>query len=264
VIVPTRNRSTLLERVLKSFAGKDSVEVVVVDDASDPEERLRNERVAEAHGVAQLIVHEQRRGGAAARGTGVLHATGSYLWFVDDDDVVPGYTVTEVVDRVRRIQPELALLASSIVDRGNTIAFYEPTPKRDCYECYRDRGQLVSLPAVIVRRTLFDDAGGWDGSMVAAQDTDLLLRLSRIAIPVCWSDVHVEVHVGHPGRVTNQVLRQQKAKLQMLRKHWSVLTIRRRMYYLASFVLFVPAIRVLQRRAVAVEIMRYSSSKARG
>jgi glycosyltransferase involved in cell wall biosynthesis len=86
VIIPVYNRSGLLSRAVRSVLGQtlSDIEIIVVDDGSTDDIRavldgFKDERI-------RSVRHEGRRGAAAARNTGVRHARGSHLSFLDSDD----------------------------------------------------------------------------------------------------------------------------------------------------------------------------------
>lgn len=83
VIIPTYDRPTFLAEAIDSVLGQtvQDFEVLVVDDGSPrPAQVSRDERV-------RLIRREHRGGEAAARNTGLAHARGRFVCFLDDDDL---------------------------------------------------------------------------------------------------------------------------------------------------------------------------------
>lgn len=254
LIIPTCNRSSELRKLLRSAGDIENYEIVVVDDNSESAHALANEQFARTFGNVQYRKNEVRRGAPYSRNLGAGIASGEYLWFFDDDDMMQRSAFCDVIERLEVERPRFVLLGLKIVRGATTVAQYEPSVTRDNYDAYRDRGQLVNTTAVIVDRALFETAGGWDPELVAAQDTDLILRLSRLARPDCWGSLYVLVNVGLATRITNHVWRQQYAKLQMLRKHWKAFTWRRRAYYLVTFLLMRPLWRRLSGRVVSREL----------
>ena len=86
VIIPTYDRAPVLGRAIDSVLAQThtDLEVVVVDDASTDEtaavvERRRDPRL-------ERVAHDENRGASAARNTGIEHATGEYVAFLDSDD----------------------------------------------------------------------------------------------------------------------------------------------------------------------------------
>lgn len=82
VVIPTRDRLKLLADAVTSVRAQTLTdwECLVVDDAGTmPVVPMEDERV-------RVIRHEVNRGVASARNTGMRHARGAFLAFLDDDD----------------------------------------------------------------------------------------------------------------------------------------------------------------------------------
>ncbi|MFC6990634.1 glycosyltransferase family 2 protein [Haladaptatus sp. GCM10025707] len=86
VVIPTYNRSEEVTHAIDSVLAQtyDDFELLVVDDGStdDTEEVVTSyddDRV-------KFIEHEENQGAPAARNTGIEHAEGEYVAFLDSDD----------------------------------------------------------------------------------------------------------------------------------------------------------------------------------
>ncbi len=103
VILPTHNRPALLQEAIDSVLAQTfhDWELLVVDDASNP-------MVPESQKDARIRVlrHEQSRGGAAAKNTGIDHANGEVLAFLDDDDCYMPKYLERAIDVLNRY-PEI-------------------------------------------------------------------------------------------------------------------------------------------------------------
>jgi mycofactocin system glycosyltransferase len=84
VIVPARDRAGLLARCLAALG--DEYPVIVVDDGSSDPDAVAE--VAGRHG-AKLIRRASNGGPAAARNTGLAHAAGEFVAFLDSDCAPP-------------------------------------------------------------------------------------------------------------------------------------------------------------------------------
>jgi CDP-glycerol glycerophosphotransferase len=118
VVVPFYNVAAYLEACLDSLAQQTAadLEVVMVDDGSTD----ASAEIAEAYAARDgrfRLVRQANAGLGAARNTGVTHASGEFVAFVDSDDVVPRHAyelLLETLDRtgsdfasgnVRRLTP---------------------------------------------------------------------------------------------------------------------------------------------------------------
>ena len=86
VIIPTRNRSTMLAQTLGSVLRQRDIrcEIVVVDEASTDDTQAVLSRLAAG---VRVFRHDVPRGLAAARNSGAAEARGDWLAFLDDDDL---------------------------------------------------------------------------------------------------------------------------------------------------------------------------------
>lgn len=245
IIIPTRNRSQLLARsvlAFRSFPEEDGIEVIVIDDHSSAAHSRSNASVAASLPNCRYAYQPWRRGACAARNEGLRYSRGQFLWFLDDDDFAPPSTIQRVLDAVSR--PALAhsvlLMPMTPVCDDVPLTTVFPRSERFSFASLRHIGHEVSTSCVILPRAAMYAAGGWDETLCAGQDTDLFLRVSRVA-PGRYLDCDgVWVDWSHSNRITRSLLRQQTSKLQILWKHWPVLSSRRKLHYLLSFLFVTP------------------------
>ena len=143
LVVPVYNVAPFLERCLASLAAQDleGMEIVFVDDGSSDDCPAMLARYARQY--AQMRVIRQENGGlSAARNTGLAHASGEYLAFVDSDDwIEPGY--------YRRL---LALARAHNLDLAHGNAMYHFEGRREDHPIYRDDLSTDVMPGREVLR----------------------------------------------------------------------------------------------------------------
>ncbi len=88
VVIPFYGVEAYIEDCIKSVLSQDhkDLEIIFVDDQSTDNTRLIVERYMQKDPRISLITHEVNQGLGPARNTGVKHATGDYLLFLDSDD----------------------------------------------------------------------------------------------------------------------------------------------------------------------------------
>lgn len=178
VIIPTFNRSAMLQRALQSVLEQDhpSFEVIVVDDGSTDDTISR----IPTGGRVKLLVHPSNRGVSAARNTGITYCSGRYVAFLDSDDYwLPG--------KLRRQARFFATHPSAVACqseerwiRGGRRVSPRNRHKKisgDIFEPSLERC-LVSPSSVMLKKTLFDEVGLFDEMLPACEDYDLWLRIA--------------------------------------------------------------------------------------
>lgn len=85
VVLPTYNRPNYLRKAVESVSQQSysNIELIVVDDCS---ETFANEVLSDYDIDLKIIRHDNNKGASAARNTGLKHAQGEFIAFLDDDD----------------------------------------------------------------------------------------------------------------------------------------------------------------------------------
>lgn len=164
-------------------------DVVVVDDASGEGEGALTAALAEVGDARVRLVRRLRNGGpAAARMTGVAETTGDLLAFADADDVwQPDKLALQCLALRRAPQAGAVYGWVDIVDARGEVLFADQraTHEGDVYAQLLRSNFIYSGSNVLVRREVFDRAGGFDTSLRAVEDWELHVRLARAAEFVC-------------------------------------------------------------------------------
>jgi len=133
-IIPTRNRPALLRAAIASVLAQTRHvdQILVVDDASDSTAWLSD---IEAMSPAIEIVRRDRRGGVSvARNEGLARASGDFLFFLDDDDLVaPRLVETGLANLTMHPEVDLVFFRYRIVvsTEPSTRAVAPPTMASD-------------------------------------------------------------------------------------------------------------------------------------
>jgi len=101
VVIPVYRVEQTLNRCLQSVVSQslDDFEVILVDDGSpDACAQLCDEWAQRDPRI--IVVHQSNGGLSAARNTGIEHASGDYITFIDSDDYIGPDTLTAVMNRM--------------------------------------------------------------------------------------------------------------------------------------------------------------------
>lgn len=98
-----------LDSVLSQPAGR-AIELIAVDDASPDDGGEILARYAAGDDRVRVITLPRNGGLGVARNTGLDHARGDYVWFVDGDDWLPPDCLTAVLDRLGQVRPDMLIV----------------------------------------------------------------------------------------------------------------------------------------------------------
>jgi glycosyltransferase involved in cell wall biosynthesis len=181
VIIPTFNRAGLLERAVNSVLGQTfgNFEAVVVDDGS-------------TDGTAGLPIFKkndprlcsiglpENRGVSHARNAGVRATSAPWLAFLDsDDEWLPEKLEKQVRWTLSHPDMHIVQTREIWIRRGRRVNPPKTHEKSDgdLFAASLERC-MVTPSSVMLRRTIFDEAGGFSESLPACEDYDLWLKVT--------------------------------------------------------------------------------------
>jgi glycosyltransferase involved in cell wall biosynthesis len=215
VIVPAYNCAAFVGDAIRSVLqqGYPNLQIIAVNDGStDP-----TLSVLRTFGDDVLVLDRANGGAAAARNTGLRHAKGDFIAFLDGDDIwFPGKLDVQV--RYLEDHSEVGLVftdwtiweespdgcrtESAPADGGSPDGAIDPSQSGWLYhqlllEC------ILNTSTVVIRSPIVRRIGEFDESLKNGQDYDYWLRVSRVA------EIHklaasLAVYRHHGGNSTHQ------------------------------------------------------------
>lgn len=186
VVITTHNRPEGVRRAVRSVqaveTGMDTT-IIVVDDGSRPDVAVELQALA---GPGVLVVRQDDLGLCAARRHGVALTASTWLTFLDDDDEwLPSWE--RIAARVREEPQDGSLAAGTLVLASGGASLWSPEGRHLSDEPPRPQGRLYSDLDVqylagcwLVRRDVYDLAGGYLPGLSASHQSELFIRLGAI------------------------------------------------------------------------------------
>jgi glycosyltransferase involved in cell wall biosynthesis len=195
-ILPVFNGRRFLRAAVQSVLAQSlpPCELIIVDDGSTDDSLAEVESLPPAPFPIRVL-HQTNSGQSAARNLASRQAQGEYLAFLDQDDrwypqhlemLVAPLAANNAVGWTYCDFDEMDL-DGNLVTRSFMRAAGLSHPKRTIFECVAN--DLMVLPsASVMRRSAFEQAGGFDESLCGYEDDDLFVRVFRLG----WEHVFVE------------------------------------------------------------------------
>jgi glycosyltransferase involved in cell wall biosynthesis len=229
VVVPTRNRSGLLARTLRSVLGQQGVdlEVIVVDEAS------HDDTAAAIAGLAdpriRVLHHHTPLGVSAARNSGARDAQSEWLAFVDDDDLWAPDKLVGQLDAAQAVGRNWAYAGSvTITDRDRILSGRPPLAAEEMVAVLPRHNAIPGGGSnVVLRRRMWLQAGPFDTRLRNTEDWEMWIRLAKHGPPACVSRplIAYRVHTANSSLDIAEIVRGAKLieSLHDTRVDWGVL-----------------------------------------
>lgn len=205
VIIPTYSRADLLQRAVKSVLAQTfcDFELIIVDDCSPDNTKEIVQNLTDPR--IRSIRHETNRGAAATRNTGIAHAKGKYIAFLDDDDEC---TPNRLADQVAVLDanPDVGMVYGWIEEMNDSNGAVR-IPKR-VQNRHRGRAafeaaltgisDIASMPYPCFRLSVVWKVGGYDERLATVgEDTVLMASVTQISEAEYVPSIVARTHVSH-------------------------------------------------------------------
>lgn len=202
IIIPVYNRAEMVRATLDSVKAQTHrpIHLVLVDNNSTDNtlQVLNNFKAENETSDFTIDVIEERNPGAcAARNSGAKLAKGEWLMFFDSDDTMDDCLVAEYVRRIQESKDDVDVVVTNLdFNKGGRI-FHTHFARKDFLVNHIFHAGL-STQRYIVRKSLYEQAGGWNETVKCWNDWELgiriLLQNPRVEVLDSGIYVHVMVH----------------------------------------------------------------------
>jgi glycosyltransferase involved in cell wall biosynthesis len=221
IVIPSYNGAAFLTEAVDSALNQTyhPTEVIIVDDGSTDDTRS----VLERYGDRIRYVYQKNRGLAGARNSGIMVSNGSFLAFLDSDDVWFPEKLEKQYPFFLRDQ-RIGLVHSDVYDwypeRGEKAI---NNCGRHCFDgdclsqLYKENRVLPS--SVVLKKHCIDSVGVFDEKLRSAEDWDLWIRVARRFL-FGYVDEPLVLYRQHIGNMSRNYALMHEGELQVVRKHF--------------------------------------------
>ena len=182
VVIPTFNRVALLSATLESvFAQRvTELEIIVVDDGSTD----GTVKYLKSIGERVKVFRQLNQGPGPARNLGARHAKGTYLAFLDSDDLWFPWTLETYWDVIRDCHEPSFVTGKPYVfadkhEVEKAVRGGVRTERFADYLASGDHWRWWGVSSFVIRRDAFASVRGFTEEWVNGEDADLALRLGE-------------------------------------------------------------------------------------
>ena len=223
VVIPSYNRLHCLPRAIASVLAQShpALELIIVDDGSTDG----------THDWARTFAcpipftfHplERNMGAAAARNRGIELARGTYVAFLDSDDIWHPEKIARQLAAIEAAGPKYGAAytgIASLTEAGVPCGVSRATEAGDIRLGLVNHNVVGSTSCALVRRDLLLQVGGFVPNLKSCQDWELWLRLASITRFACVPELLTTLFIALDGRITSSGRSRLSGHLYMYRTH---------------------------------------------
>lgn len=227
IIIPAYNEQRRIARAITSAQEQtcDSIEIIVVDDASDDHTRNIVLAMASADSRLSMVTHDTNMGLSRSRIDGTKKALGEYILFLDADDTLEPDAVAAMLQQAELTGCDIILSGARRVTRRLHInaPFFVPNRVFDKKIYYTrellplllsKQGLSVSACGRLYRRSLLTDNFTVADTKFMGEDMILNLSLFNTGARLSWiDDITYNWTMGGASSMSSRVLWQQNVDL---------------------------------------------------
>lgn len=180
VIIPMFNSEKTITRTLKSVVCQiyKNFEIIVIDDGSNDNSVKVARKFLNNYKIDfNIISLNKNRGVSFARNEGIRNSKGTYIAFIDSDDLWDPSKLWIQFDYIKRYNLDWVFSNYQVLDEQDKVI--ETRKRRQGYYNFKDiisNGNPVGLLTVVIRTSLFDDIKFRN---IHHEDYDVWIRLSK-------------------------------------------------------------------------------------
>lgn len=181
VVIPTYNRQIKIIRALESVFNQTRFdligEIIIVDDGSQDDTLSLLEVYKNNHNSIEItIISQSNQGASSARNRGIETARYEYIALLDsDDEWMPEKTEKQM--KIFLNHPDAGLVGGNNSEKNMRIlgrqitSLHKASLKELCLKFF------PVTPSVILKKSIFDEIGGFDETIYCYEDCDYFQRI---------------------------------------------------------------------------------------
>ena len=218
VVIPCYRQAQTLGRAIESVTEQSypDTEIIVVNDGSDDD----TDRIASRFGKDIVYVEQENRGLPSARNTGIDHASGRYLIFLDADDLLGKLSIESLLSAAANSSQHIVRMGYRTFNDEAELQTARDVVPDQTEELLPGLFSVNRLPchAYLCPRDAAVNVGRFDEALRACEDWDLWLRLGLHGLKARDISYCGAYYRRYQGSMSSNLGRMLDARTRMLLK----------------------------------------------
>ncbi len=227
VVIPAWNAERWIARAIDSVLAQTLPprELIIVNDGSED----ATAEIVAGYGDRVQLLTQTNQGLSAARNTGINAACGEWVAFLDADDY---WLPRKLEEQWRLIEnnPRLGFVSCTALleyEDGNIAGEWKCISKQDEADIlrvlFRKHAAIAgSGSAVMARKKLLVESGGFDTTLDSLEDVDMWIRLAALSAYACAGKPQVVI-TRRRDSMSRNLMKMKHAAMRVMRKNRKLL-----------------------------------------
>lgn len=217
IIITTYNRPDILPKTIESVLSQtfSNFELIIIDDCSEEPTKkcvlsFNDERIIYKRNTINLHL-------SASRNKGIEISSGSYVCFLDDDDIWHKDKLIMQIEKFQNLNDKYGLVYTwmNIVSGSKVVDKLSPIKNNDIFLESLHGQPISSASSWMIKKNILDNGIRFDENVKRGVDGDFLRQLAKLYyvefIPTCLVDYQIH-HGNH--RITSSSLNSVKKSIE--------------------------------------------------
>ena len=223
VIIPTYNRAEHLRETINTVLNQTykDLEIIVINDYSSD----KTSEILNSFNIPNLYIinNKENLGAPASRNIGINSCNGSYIAFIDDDDLwYPKKIELQLNHLIQNPHIDCIFCEYKYILEGRSFNPDIIDYKSSLVKMILTRS-LGSFSLPLIRKSCIDEIGLLDINFESCQDWDYWIRISQKFNIEKLSECLVERNIGN-DQITANISKKIKGRKYLLNKHSSIIS----------------------------------------
>ena len=222
-IVTTYNRPKMVRQAILSVVTQtyEPLEIIVVEDGSNGgvEAWLKKEGLKHV----RYVRHEENKGLAAGRNTGLHHARGKYVAYLDDDDEWFPEKLCKQVELAEMLDSDYAIIYCGLEVKnksGRIVKQYMPRLKGPIRQEIIKKGLSTFPSSSLFRREILLEIGGFDTDLYTGIDHDIWMKMAKYNYKTDYINEPLVIYTRHDRLTMTTDVRRRVPGIEQYLNKW--------------------------------------------
>lgn len=206
VVIPAYNSSKYIEETLASIFNqtKPPFEIIVINDGSTD----NTAEIVSKYPV--VLINKTNEGPSKTRNRGIAESKGNWIAFLDADDLWQREKIEQVENFINK-NPDTEMLSTGLFV-GNPISGWSKVAPRTLFNLNASffeqlyRRSFIATSSVVIKKEILEKVGGFDSTLLVAEDLDLWLRVALATTKYQYLKEHLLYYRVHDSSITSNPL----------------------------------------------------------